>query len=118
MTRKTEDLARISAFIKALSELTNDSTMPSQQQLLLLSLAVHGHLNQQAIEDYTGVKRSSNSRNIAKLGMGERPLEAPGPGYVQSEEDLRNRSAKIVSLTPKGRALIDEAWERAFGPNS
>lgn len=118
MNSKTTDLAKVTEFIKALAELTNDYTMPSQQQLLLLSLAVHGSLNQQSIEDYTGVKKSSNSRNIAKLGEGEKPLEAPGPGYLKNEIDLRNRTAKVVSLTPKGRALMDEAWDRAFGNKS
>ncbi len=115
---KAVDIARVAAFIRALSDLTNDYTMPSQQQLLLLALGVHGTVNQQDIEDYTGVKKSSNSRNILKLGDGEKPLEEPGPGYVKAEPDLRDRRLNLVSLTPKGRALLDEAWERAFGVKS
>lgn len=114
----TSDIARVAAFIKALADLTNDYTMPSQQQLLLLALAVHGSVNQGDIEDLTGVKRSSNSRNINKLGDGEKPLEKAGPGYIKSEDDLTDRRYKKVFLTAKGKALIDEAWERSFGSKS
>lgn len=115
---KTTDLARVSAFISALSDLTNDYTMPSQQQLLLLSLFVHGPQNQSEIEQHTGVKRSSNSRNIAKLGQGEKPLEAAGPGFVEQEQDLRDRRLNRVRLTPKGQALMEECWEFSFGKKS
>lgn len=114
---KTTDLANVNKFIYALSELSNDFTMPSQQQMLLISLYVHGTVNQQDLSDLTGVKRSSNSRNIAKLGLGERAYAMDGPQYVESFEDPMNRRLKLVRLTPKGRALLEEAWGRAFDNN-
>lgn len=115
---KTTDVSKVNVFIKSLSELTGDDTMPSQQQLLLLSLYVHGTLNQQGLEDLTGVKRSSNSRNISKLGIGEKPVEELGPKLLESFEDPLNRRTKLVRLTPKGRAIVTQAWERAFGSKS
>lgn len=113
---KTTDVAKVNGFIKSLSDLTGDYTMPSQQQLLLLSLYVHGTLNQQGLEDLTGVKRSSNSRNISKLGNGEKAWADDGPKLVESFEDPMDRRTKLVRLTPKGLAIVTQAWERAFGP--
>lgn len=110
----TSDLAHVNALIYELANLTQDFTMPCQQQMLLLSLYVHGTLNQQELEKHTGVSRSSNSRNIAKLGIGERSSNRSGPGYVESFEDPKNRRTKLVRLSPKGRKLIEEAWTRAF----
>lgn len=97
----------VNDFIVALNKQTGDSTMPSQQITLLLSLYVHGDMNQGDIEKVTGVKKSSNSRNIAKLGRGENAWANEGPGWVENYEDLHNRRLKLVRLTPKGRALVD-----------
>ena len=110
----TSDIARINDFIRSLSEVTGDYTMPSQQQLLLLSLFVRGTINQQDLETHTGVKRSSNSRNISKLGRGEKAWTDDGPHLVESFEDLLDRRMKLVRLTPKGQAVIKQAWEMAF----
>lgn len=101
--------AHIHNFILNLSNLTGDPTIPSQQILLLTALYVNGTMNQGDLEQVTGVRRSSNSRNIAKLGLGEHPLRKPGPGYVESFEDPGNRRLKLVRLTKKGRDLMDRA---------
>ncbi|MDT7515405.1 hypothetical protein [Rhodoferax mekongensis] len=111
----TTDLANTCLFIKALSDLTNDPTMPSQQQTLLLSLYVHGTTSQGKLEELTGVKASSNSRNIAKLGRGEKAYAEDGPMLLENYEDLQNRRVKMVRLTPKGQALLDECWKLSFG---
>lgn len=111
----TMDISRTGAFIKTLSDLTGDYTMPSQQQLLLMALFVHGTTNQSDLESMTGVKRSSNSRNISKLGVGEHVWSSDGPGYVESYEDPMNRRTKAVRLTPKGKSLMEECWKRSFG---
>lgn len=63
----------------------------------------------------TGVKGSSNSRNISKLGRGELAWANDGPGWVESFEDPMNRRLKMVRLTPKGHVLIEEVWSRVFG---
>lgn len=106
-----------SDFLKALSAQTNDSTMPVQQVQLLLSLYLHGEVNQHALTDATGVQRSSNSRNIARLGAGESP-DKPGPGYVESFEDPHNRRTKIVRLTAAGRELLMAAASKAARPQA
>lgn len=53
MPSKTTDFARIGLFIRTLCELTDDDTMPSQQQLLLVALATYGRLNQSEVEVLT-----------------------------------------------------------------
>jgi len=112
---KGYDFAKVNDFILALNRHTKDNTMPSQQITLLLSLYIHGTVNQGDLEELTGVKRSSNSRNIAKLGMGEHPAVAPGPNLLENFEDLGNRRLKMVRLTPKGMALMDQCWQESFG---
>ena len=109
------DVAMVDKFIEALSTVTNDPTMSSQQQRLLLALYVHGATSQSKLEELTGVKSASNSRNIAKLGKGENAWEGTGPDLVENIIDLHNRRTKVVQLTPKGRALVEECWKRSFG---
>ncbi|KQW02195.1 hypothetical protein ASC87_13265 [Rhizobacter sp. Root1221] len=96
------------AFIEALTKHTGITDFESQQMRLLLSLYIHGELNQLDLERYTGVKKSSNSRNIARLGDGEKPTIKRGPGWVESFEDPENRRTKLVRLTPTGRKLLEK----------
>lgn len=112
------DVHLITRFIEELGKATGDFTMPSQQQLLLLALYTHGELQQQGLERFTGVKRSSNSRNITRLGIGETPWSNNGPGWVESFEDLRDRRNKMVRLTPKGRKMIDSVMATLARLNS
>lgn len=118
MTVSTKSASALTTanFISSLCELTEDYTMPVQQVLLLLALYNHGELAQQELVKYTGVARSSNSRNIAKLGIGDSPWAANGPGWVESYEDPMDRRNKMVRLTPKGVALLKTAVERAVRP--
>jgi DNA-binding MarR family transcriptional regulator len=107
MTTPKADAVLVARFLSELAAATNDYTMPSQQLLLLLALYVHGEVPQQDLTKYTGVQRSSNSRNISRLGSGETPWSSTGPQLVEAYEDLKDRRNKIVRLTPKGRALLD-----------
>lgn len=101
-------VAIVAEFLTDLVAETGDVDMTIPQALLLIHLKVNGGIYQQNLEKFTKVKKSANSRNIAKLGPGEKPLLKPGPGYVMSEDDLHDRRQKIVSLTPTGKALIDK----------
>jgi DNA-binding MarR family transcriptional regulator len=101
-------LGAASAFIESLAKHTGIKTLETQQQLLLLSLYIHGDLNQLDLERYTGMRKSSNSRNIARLGEGEHPSVERGPGWVESYEDPENRRSKLVRLTPRGKALLEK----------
>jgi DNA-binding MarR family transcriptional regulator len=99
-------------FLEALARVSGDNTMGCQQVLLLLALYQYGRLSQHDLERHTGVKRSSNSRNIAKLGPGEQPWSKQGPGWVESYEDPMDRRTKMVRLTPQGVALIQAVIEQ------
>jgi DNA-binding MarR family transcriptional regulator len=112
---RTSTAALCHDFILGLSDLMEDPTLPSQQMLLLTALYIHGDVNQSQLEELTGVKRSSNSRNISKLGRGEHAWSNDGPMLVESYEDEGNRRMKRVRLTPKGRALMEAALDRAGG---
>lgn len=100
-------------FLTAITELAQMPDISVPQVQLLLQLRIHGEVTQASLEDLTGVKKSAVSRNVAKMGPGEKPKVAPGPGWVVSERDLDNRKHNLVSLTQKGRAIVEEAALRA-----
>lgn len=104
----------VAEFLAQLAKATGDNTMPVQQQLLLLALYSAPEVNQLDLPRWTGVERSANSRNLAKLGQGERPLLKAGPGWVEAYEDLADRRFKKARLTPKGRAMLDGVIERSW----
>ena len=105
-------LSASGAFIEALARATERPNIEAQQQLLLLALyGAPSGISQQDLPKYTGVQKSSNSRNIARLGDGERPLIERGPGWVESFEDPADRRNKLVRLTPRGRALLERVAE-------
>lgn len=105
--------ALVAHYLETLAEMTKDPTMSMQQVQLLLQLSIHGQITQYDLPRFTGVEKSANSRNIAKLGIGERPHIKAGPGYVESYEDPMNRRLKLVRLTPKGRGLIESAAQKS-----
>ena len=90
--------------------------MGAQQMLLLLALYVHGTLNQIDLPRYTGVEKSANSRNVALLGEGQwvtnrtsgDKKHEPGMGLVEAYDEPTNRRYKMVRLTPKGRAVLEQ----------
>lgn len=111
MEAKTHTLssAAVSKFMEKLCALTQDNTMPIQQVRLLLALYTYGQIGQLGLSEHTGVAPQSNTRNIAKLGPGEKMKD--GLGLVESYEDPIDRRHKMVRLTPKGHALIRSALE-------
>ncbi|MFN3914720.1 MAG: MarR family winged helix-turn-helix transcriptional regulator [Aquabacterium sp.] len=106
-------VAVTAAFLEAVCELADDWTITAPQVNLLLQLRIHGEIAQQDLERFTRVKKSANSRNIQKLGMGENPLKDPGPGYVETSRDLKDRRVQVVRLTQRGLHLMEEAAKRA-----
>lgn len=109
----TTSTAVASEFLRALTELTGMTDISAPQVQLLLQLRIQGPTSQAKLDELTGVKKSANSRNVAKLGAGEKPMVAPGPGWVTSEPDLNDRRNNRVRLTQKGEALVEEAAQRA-----
>lgn len=111
-------VAITSALLQAVCELTDDWAISAPQVQLLLQLRIHGSIAQQELPKYTGVQKSANSRNIAKLGIGSKPpkgvrLSSPGPGYVESVPDMEDRRLQVVRLTQRGARLIEDAAMRA-----
>lgn len=84
--------------------------------LLLLALYIHGQLNQMDLHKFTGVEKSANGRNIARLGPGQfvsssesdRKTHKPGLGLVEAYQDPMDRRINLVRLTSKGRALVEK----------
>lgn len=115
--RPTTVAAMVAGYIGTLAKDTDDYTMGAQQQLLLLALYIHGELNQMDLPRYTGVEKSANGRNIARLGPGqfvqapnsERKVHKGGLGLIESYQDPTNRRVNLVRLTPKGKALMEGA---------
>lgn len=110
-TRQISPMGKVTAatlaFCDALVVQTEDPTMGLQQLRLLLALAVHGTLNQADLQKFTGVAKSSNGRNIDRLGSGS--FRETGLGLLESFEDNLDRRFKLVRLTPKGRAVLESA---------
>jgi DNA-binding MarR family transcriptional regulator len=116
--KPTAVVGAMDAFLQNLVEATGDATMGAQQLRLLTSLYLAGGgLNQIDLPKYTGVERSANSRNIARLGEGQFvenrttgvKRHEPGLGLVEGYEEPTDRRFKMVRLTPKGRAIVEAA---------
>lgn len=105
--KPTRVVATVASFAEAFAESTGDPTMALQQLRLLLALYVHGTINQNDLPRHTGVAKSSNGRNIDRMGTGS--MREAGLGLVESYVDPMDRRFKLVRLTPKGRAVIESA---------
>jgi DNA-binding MarR family transcriptional regulator len=109
-------IAASEKFIRALARTTGDDTMGAQQQLMLLALYTHGSINQLEMSNFTGVEKSANSRNIARLGAGsyvsrpgkEGKVHVEGLGLLESVPDPMDRRFNLVRLTEKGRTVLDQ----------
>jgi len=107
----------VAGFLGALAKNTGDYTMGSQQTLLLLALYIHPEINQNDLHKYTGVERSSNSRNLQALGEGtwkatadsDRKIHKRGLGLVEGFRDPQDQRNRLIRLTPQGRAVIEHA---------
>lgn len=122
MNKSTEKITRpqintvigvVTKFVDAIGDRLGDKTLGAQQLQLLMQLYVHGQLPQNELGKYTHVAASANSRNIAKLGDGEKPMEKNGPGWVEAYEDPADRRFKQVRLTPIGRSNLESAASEA-----
>lgn len=94
---------RLMSVLEAFREL--DPDMPIQYALSFLTLARHPGLSIRELSERLGIAQSSASRNVAALSAWH-SFRKPGHGLVEAKEDPRERRRKIVSLTPKGKALM------------
>lgn len=79
--------------------------MPVQQMLVLTYIALHEGCTQRDLSKELEMPSSSSSRNIAALSSVHR-LGKEGLGLVSWTDDPRDRRAKLLHLTEKGRTLM------------
>ncbi|QSI31486.1 hypothetical protein GNX71_18640 [Variovorax sp. RKNM96] len=102
--------------MQALAVEAGDPLMPLQQLALLVILYTQGEMSQASLDGQTNVTgKATNSRNLIKLGTGNRQY-GPGLELVEQVEDLLDKRAKRIRLTPKGRAVMERALAKAL-PN-
>jgi DNA-binding MarR family transcriptional regulator len=102
-------LGLMGSFITALAKHTELPRLETQQQLMLITLYTMGEVSQADLPKYVGCQRSAVSRNIARLGDGEKPLEVRGPGWVEAYADLSDRRNNFVRLTARGKEVLQKA---------
>ena len=101
----------VEEFCETFATESGDPTMGLQQFRLLLALGTHRSLNQNDLPKYTGVAKSSNGRNIDRLGAGS--IREQGLGFLKSEEDPKDRRFKVVQLTKTGSKLLESCARAA-----
>lgn len=84
-----------------------DPDMPIPQAMALLLIAKHEGLSLKELADKVGVGMASASRYVAAFGKPTRP-GAKGMGLVVAVEDPLERRKKIITLTGKGRAVVNK----------
>jgi DNA-binding MarR family transcriptional regulator len=80
---------------------------------MMLHLKVHGDTNQADWIKIASPHPTTVSRWLAELGPGRFPMKKLGPQFVVTEPDIGNRRMNITRLTPRGRAILDQAAEEA-----
>lgn len=105
-------LGIVSETIKVLNEEAGRVDLGTQTVITFLSVAQAGEMPQSQLGKLTGMTHAGVSRNVARLAhYGDR--YGDGLGLIQSVEDEQDRKSRILSLTPKGKAVLAEIQKRA-----
>ena len=83
-----------------------DDRMQLQTAITLLLVMRFAPCRMASLRSMAGLSQASISRNCAALGKIHRHGQ-PGLGLIQTEEDIMDRKHKIVTLTPKGRNVMN-----------
>lgn len=112
---KPSNLAAVGRFLEALEKQTDEAGLVAKQIQILLVLYTAGETSQSNLMRVIGTKaKTTHSRHITKLSVGDKPLLRNGPGWVENYDDPVDRRTKLVRLTPRGRALLDRVIEATF----
>lgn len=100
----------IDTLMKALDKLRAlDSDMPLAQAVCLLLISKHEGLSLKELAEKAGIGMASASRYVAFFGKPHAGLgHKPGMGLVVATEDPMERRKKTITLTGKGRAVINQ----------
>lgn len=112
-------------FLKALSRLKNiHCEMTVEQAMCLFYIAQNKQVSQQSLCQDVGIKKAAATRTVAVLshaGYGR----VPPLRVVESVEDPEDRRHHLLSLTTKGKRLMEEIlrdfdrdWLNTNGPTS
>jgi DNA-binding MarR family transcriptional regulator len=99
-----DEIAIVARVFEAFRRL--DPDMPIQYALSFLTIARHEGLSMGELANRLSIAQSSASRNIAALSKWH-SFGREGHDLVEAHEDPRERRRKIVSLTPRGRHLLE-----------
>lgn len=97
----TASRALVGVVARSLAPVLEQVTVPQFRVLVVLSNA-HGPLRHRDLADALGVHSSTFTRTTDRLVAG---------GWVTRAENPDNRRETLVSLTPTGRALVDQVTE-------
>ncbi len=103
-------------FLKLLQLATEIKTLETQQQLILVYLYTRGEVNQGDLDVVTGVGRTSNGRNLDRLGRGKKVRNSAdrsdGLGWVETVVQDRDSRFKTCRLTALGRSKLNEIFAK------
>jgi DNA-binding MarR family transcriptional regulator len=101
----SEEIRRLMAIIEIAR--AEDPVMPTQMLQTFLAVARQPGINMQQLGEILKTSQASCSRNVAALGKWHK-LGEPGLDLIEAVEDPIERRRKIMFLTPKGRAHVQE----------
>ncbi|MGH2522298.1 MAG: MarR family winged helix-turn-helix transcriptional regulator [Anaerolineales bacterium] len=92
----------MSRSIRETMQFCKNSRLTMPQISTLMRLSYHGPCGVSEVGSHLGVTNAAASQMVDKLVQ---------QGYLERAEDPNDRRAKQLTLTPKGRALIQESLE-------
>ena len=108
----SEEIHRLIAVIEITR--AEDPVMPIQMLQTFLAVARQPGITMYQLGEILKTSQASCSRNVAALSKWHKFGE-PGLDLVEGVEDPVERRRKIIFLTPKGRALVQEILSAMTG---
>jgi DNA-binding MarR family transcriptional regulator len=108
----SEEIHRLMAVIEIAR--AEDPVMPIQMLQTFLAVARQPGITMHQLGEILQTSQASCSRNVAALGKWHKFGE-PGLDLVEAVEDPVERRRKIMFLTPKGRARVQEVLSAITG---